>query len=243
MPTRPESASTPPQADAGTGAAWAAPIVKENLADVAWRSVRAALMEGHLKPGEPLYLRPMSHRFGISVTPMREALVRLVSTNALSMDERGTVIVPALTQSEVREIWEIRAELEGRAAAAAAARVTAADIAALEALNGQIIENVQAKDFAAAVRDNTRFHLMLAALSHKPVLIEMIEGLWIRSGPLLWHAYDKSAPPWNPSKHMEIIDALKSGDAKAAYKTLSREVLAGMNGFLLFAEPESPQVD
>lgn len=217
---------------------WARPIVKENLGDVAWRAIREALMEGHLKPGEPLHLRPLSARFNISVTPMREALLRLVSSTALSMDERGTVTVPALTRSEVQEIWEIRAMLEGRAAAFAAERATAEEIADLRRLNDEIVTQVKAKDFSAAVRANTRFHLALAGLARKPILSQMIEALWIRTGPLLWHSYDREAPRWTPSKHLVIIEALERRDGAAARDALSAEILTAMDGFMKFAEPD-----
>lgn len=226
------------QGGAGPGDGWARPIVKQNLGDVAWRTIRGALMEGHLKPGEPLHLRPLSARFGISVTPMREALLRLVSANSLTMDDRGTVMVPALTRAEVQEIWEIRAMLEGRAAGFAAERATADEIAALSTLNDEIVAHVQARDFSAAVRANTRFHLALAGLARRPVLSEMIEGLWVRTGPLLWHAYDREAPRWTPAKHLTIIAALRARDAAAARAEVSAEILTGMQGFMTFAAPD-----
>ncbi|WP_088625420.1 GntR family transcriptional regulator [Oceanicola sp. 22II-s10i] len=219
---------------------WARPIVKESLADIACRTIRTALMEGHLKPGEVMHLRPMSARFGISVTPMREALVRLVSANALAMDERGTVVVPELTQPELREIWEIRAEMEARAAGFAAARVTPDEIARLRALNDTITAAIADKDFAGAVRGNTRFHLMLSQLAGKPVLAELIESLWIRTGPILWHAYDRQAPRWTPSRHLQIIEALENRDSAMAADSIRKEILKGAEGFVRFATPEEP---
>ncbi|WP_375690123.1 GntR family transcriptional regulator [Pseudooceanicola sp. LIPI14-2-Ac024] len=220
------------------GPAWARPIVKESLADVAFRTLREALMEGHLKPGEALHLRPMSQQFGISVTPMREALLRLVSAGALMMDDRGTVTVPAFTRSQVQEIWGIRAELEGYAAAEAASRITAGEIAELKALNNGIVASVKARDFSGAVRGNTRFHIALAAASGQPILVEMIEGLWVRTGPLLWYSYDREAPRWTPSKHLTIIEALEARDAAAARRDIAAEIITGMQGFMKFAEPD-----
>lgn len=230
-------ASTAAAAPGGTPG-WVRPIVKESLADIACHTIRHALMEGHLKPGEVLHLRPMSARFGISVTPMREALVRLVSTNALAMDDRGTVVVPELTQSELREIWDIRADLEAKAVGFAAARVTPEEIAALRTLNQGIIDAVAARDFAEAVRGNTRFHLMLAGFSGRPVLTELIEGLWMRTGPILWHAYDRQAPRWTPSHHLQIIAALEARDGEAASRTLWGEIQKGGDGFVQFAAPD-----
>ena len=103
---------------------WAKPIERENLSDRAYTTIRNALMRGQLKPGERLRLRPLSERFGISLTPMREALLRLVFERAMTFDERGTVVVPSLTLAQLQEIRSIRMDLEGKAAASAAAHVT-----------------------------------------------------------------------------------------------------------------------
>lgn len=231
-----ETAGRPLGGDTGGG--WVQPIVKESLSDAAYHAIRNALMEGHLRPGETLSLRPMSARFGISVTPMREALLRLVSTNALVMDDRGTAMVPDLTRSEMQDICEIRAELEGRAIVATIARITNAEIDDLVQINDRIIAHVQAKVPAESLKANTRFHLALAGLSGKPVLVDMIESLWIRSGPLLWHSYDREAPRWTPDKHLRILDALRNRDADAARRALSGEILDGMTGYLKFAAPD-----
>jgi DNA-binding GntR family transcriptional regulator len=217
---------------------WAQPLRKESLGDAAFNTIRVALMEGYLKPGELLHLRPLSVRFGVSVTPMREALLRLMSCNALALDDRGTVMVPVLTKSELLEVWEIRAELESRAVRITADRITDAEIEALVVLNQEIADCIAAKDFAAAVRGNTRFHVAMAKLSGRRVLYELVEDLWVRTGPILWHSFDHKAPRWKPSRHNEILEALRQRDATAAGTALREEILAGSTSYLHFAAPD-----
>jgi len=232
------SAARPEQVTALPGGeGWARPIVKESLADAALRTIRAALMEGHLKPGEPLSLRPMSQRFGISVTPMREALLRLVSANALAMDDRGTVIVPDHTRFELTEIWDLRADIEAKAVTYAAARITDDEIAALEAHNQRIVEAVAVQDFTTSVRENTRWHLALAGMSGRPLLAELIESLWVRTGPILWHSHNRAAPRWTASRHNQIIAALRARDGATAASVLKAEIHKGLEGYVQFARP------
>ena len=130
---------------------WVRPIVKESLSERAYRELRLALMRGQLRPDTRLRLRPMSARFGISATPMREALLRLVAEKALALDARGSVVVPRLTLDQLLEIRAIRTDLEGRAAAAGAAR-DSAEVDALEAIHAQISQCHASRDFARAVK-------------------------------------------------------------------------------------------
>ena len=156
--------TAPPLKEMEGESGWAQPIAKESLADRAHIALRSALMRGQLKPGEKLLLRPTSQRFGVSATPMREALLRLVSVEALTLDGRGTVVVPTLTHAQLQEIRSIRLDLEGRAAATAAISAAPADIDALEAIpHIDIARCHKSEAFLEAVDLNTQFHLTLAA--------------------------------------------------------------------------------
>ena len=103
-----------------TEANWIKPIQRQNLSELAYVNLRDALMQGQMKPGEELPLRPISRSFGISATPMREALLRLVTESALEMDSRGRISVPHLTRAALMEVRKLRGFLEGNAAREAA---------------------------------------------------------------------------------------------------------------------------
>jgi DNA-binding GntR family transcriptional regulator len=211
---------------------WVRPIVKENLSERAYRELRIALMQGQLRPDTRLRLRPMSARFGISATPMREALLRLVSEKALALDARGSVFVPRLTLDQLMEIRAIRTDLEGRAAAAATA-APRAEIDALEEIHTQISQCHASGDFARAINLNTEFHLGLCRLARMPILGEIVELLWVRCGPILSHLYDDGLPDWEPHPHRRIIDALRQGDSEAARDAIREDIERGGSG--LFA--------
>jgi DNA-binding GntR family transcriptional regulator len=215
---------------------WVRPIVKESLSERAYRELRVALMRGQLRPDTRLRLRPMSARFGISATPMREALLRLVSEKALALDARGSVVVPRLALDQLLEIRAIRTDLEGRAAAAAIASPAGA-IDALEAIHVQISQCHASRDFAQAVNLNTEFHLSLCRLGRMPILYEIVELLWVRCGPILSHLYDDGVPDWEPHPHRRIIDALRRGDSDTARDAVREDIERGGSGLFAHVRP------
>ncbi|WP_420768061.1 GntR family transcriptional regulator [Roseovarius sp. S4756] len=218
--------------------AWASPITKENLGDRAYLALRAALMGGQLKPGEKLRLRPMSKRFGISATPMREAFLRLVSLDALALDARGTAMVPELTRDELIEIRNIRIDLEGRAAAAAATRATEAEIDALEAMHDELSRAFEAGDHARAIDLNTQFHLHLCRAGRMPIMLEIVETLWVRCGPLLSHLYDGGNPFHDIHPHVTVIEGLRARDPEMTRRAICHDIEHGGQGLLRHARPD-----
>lgn len=212
---------------------WAHPIIKENLSDIAYAALRNALMRGHLEPGDQLPLRPTSARFGISPTPMREALTRLVVERALTLDGRGTVTVPRLTLDQLLEIRSIRMDLEGRCAAQAAERATPEEIDALEALHRKIAQTQREAEFRTAVDLNTQFHLQLCQMARLPLTYEIIEGLWVRCGPILTHLYDAGLPEnWEPHPHIRVIDSLRDRNPEEARQAIIYDIENGGKGLL-----------
>lgn len=215
--------------------AWASPITKENLGDRAFFALRAALMGGQLKPGEKLRLRPVSKRFGISATPMREAFLRLVSLDALALDARGTAMVPELSREQLVEIRNIRLDLEGRAAAAAASCATRAEIDALDEMHMQLSRAFEAGDHAQAIDLNTQFHLHLCHAGRMPILLEIVENLWVRCGPLLSHLYDSGNPFHDVHPHLAVIEGLRARDPAVTQAALCHDIEHGGRGLLQHA--------
>jgi len=247
-PTRPRTGAVPPPRDETEDlpregetlrreSDWARPLVRENLSEAACRALRAALTEGRLRPGAALPLRPMSRRFAISVTPMREAMLRLAGERALSIDARGAASVPVLTTAQVDEIVVLREDLEGRAAAQAAARATPAEIDRLAEINEELVLRHAAGEIPEAVRLNTRFHLEACRLGGSPILSELVEGLWVRSGPLLWHSIDAHAPRWRPGPHRDLIAALRARDPEAARAAMVADAARWARGYRRYAAP------
>src|SRR5689334_3813553 len=111
------------------------PLSRDSLSTKAYQRLRHDLMEGRFRPGQKLKLRDIARELGTSPTPVREALARLVSDMALTQVDHHSVSVPAMNLERYLEIRDLRIELEGRAAAAAAERASDAAIAELARIN------------------------------------------------------------------------------------------------------------
>lgn len=220
--------------------AWGETITRENVSERAYLMLYEALMHGKLKPGERLLLRPLSRQFGISVTPMREALLRLVSKEALSLDARGTVVVPTLTRDQLLEIRDIRKDLEGRAAATAALHATPEAIEALAVIQARLMDSYRDGAYRDSVRLNTEFHLQLCRMARLPVVQVILESLWVRCGPILSHLYDEGTPSWEPHPHEDVLDALRAGDGDAARQAIRHDIEYGGQGLFEHAAPSLP---
>lgn len=207
---------------------WMQPIQRQNLSEMAYGRLRAALMTGEVRPGEELPLRPVSQRLGISATPLREALMRLVAERALDLDGRGRISVPHITKTELTEIRRVRAMLEGDAAREAARQRVPSEVAALQAIHDGMLAAQDAGDFGEAVSLNTQFHLHLFRIAKLPLSLTLVENLWMRCGPILSHLYDKGPPlDRDTHPHLFIIAAIRDGDAERAHDMLLYDIKHG----------------
>lgn len=210
------------------GAGWIQPIQRQSLSESAYSSMREALMQGRLMPGAELPLRPISRSFGISATPMREALLRLVTEHALEMDSRGRISVPHLRREALLEIRKIRIFLEGNAAREAAVKGDQAGILALEDIHEKLVAAQKASDFPLAIGLNTQFHLKLCEIGNLPISHELASNLWVRCGPLLSYLYEGGIPPaLHDHPHLKLIAAIRNGDPDMAHAALITDIEIG----------------
>lgn len=197
----------------------------ETLAEKVYARLRSALVGGRLVPGQKLVHRQLAQELGVSPTPVREALLRLVSEAALELDGRGVASVPRLHPDRYAEIMELRVMLEGRAAAQAARLASASDVAALRAIHARVMAARRDGDSAALLLENERFHFGVLDLARMPVLRRMVETLWTQAGPtitLLSGLPRPVSPDGHP--HDALLHALATGDAAAAREAMGRDL-------------------
>ena len=186
-------------------------------------------MRSRLKPGQKLVARQVADELGISVTPVRESLLRLVSENALSLDDRGTVVVPVLTLDRCIEIRDLRMLIEGEGAAHAAKLATDADIDELLAIHGRYTQTENEDNFAMALAENENFHFGVCRLARSAALFRIVENLWMQFGPTLSYLYDSKSRPFHGQKHghIRVIEALRKHDGELARKAMRQDILIG----------------
>lgn len=197
----------------------------DSVAGKVYKRLRNALVQGQLVPGQRLVHRLLADELDVSPTPVREALLRLVSEGALELDARGIAWVPRLAVDRYDEIIDLRVDLEGRAAARAALLATPADIANLAAIQARFLKGRAVMDRAVVLTENERFHFGVIAIAAMPVLQRVVESLWVQVGPtisLLFSAPRVLSPEGHA--HDALIAALKARDADAARAAIGRDL-------------------
>lgn len=198
---------------------------EETLAEKVYRRLRGALMAGRLVPGQKLVHRLLASDLGVSPTPVREALLRLVSEGALELDARGIAWVPRLAVDRYDEIMDLRVELEGRAAARAALLATAAEVDALREIQARLMEGRRAMDVRVVLEENERFHFGALAIARMPVLQRMVESLWVQVGPTISLLISVPRPvSAKDHPHAAWLRALATHDPDGARAAVERDL-------------------
>jgi DNA-binding GntR family transcriptional regulator len=220
---------TPPLDIDGPSGRFGRPISKESLSQQAYQAIRSSLMRSRLKPGQKLIAREVARDLGISVTPVRESLLRLVSEHGLIMDERGTVMVPTLDLARCIEIRDLRTLVEGEGAARAARVATDAEIDELAAIHARYMETERIEDFSTALAENENFHFTLCRMAQSPALFRIVENLWMQFGPVLSYLYDGQGRPFRGQKHghVLVIESLRKRDPELARQAITQDILVG----------------
>jgi DNA-binding GntR family transcriptional regulator len=203
-------------------------LTRTTLNDRVYETLRAALLEGRLRPNQRLKIRDLAARMGTSETPVREAVMQLVRERALTLQTSRSLTVPRLSVAQYLELREIRLELEGLAASRAAGQVTAREIAALGKLHARLLRAEEAGDAADAVRTNWHLHATIYGAARMPELFGLIQRLWLRNGPLLTFLYPHAAPTYpGRHRHLDVIDALRARDGAAVRAAIQADTIEG----------------
>ncbi len=210
-----------------------APAPKGGLAGFAERALKQAIQEGRLRPGERLVTRPLAARLGMSPTPVREALLKLVAGSILETMSSQAFRVPVLDAARYMELADIRRALEGLAAERATQQIEAAEIAALRTINDKLQAAKMAADPEAALALNRAFRFGLYEAARMPALLEMIERLWLQIGPTLNFLYPQQQPAAAGHHNYDaILAGLERGDGAAVRTAINRAIDDG-NSILL----------
>ena len=195
-----------------------APVERETLNDRVYLELKNSIMEGRFKPGAVLTLRTVSDALGTSMMPVRDAMRRLVSERALEVRPTRKIALPVLSVEQFLELRRIRMLLEGDAVALAAERITPHQLATCKALLKKLdeIDEENAREFWAL---NHQLHFAIYEAADSPLLLSLIEMLWLQIGPLLTRIAVTRAVKDAADPHALLIDALERQnpvDARAA---------------------------
>ena len=219
------------------------PLKTGNLSERVYGAVRNALVEGRYEPGERLTIAGLANELGVSITPVRETIFRLVSEKALEMKAATAIHVPELTPDQMREIQRIGILLEGEAAEVAAQKITSRQLKSLENIQEQLGEAARGDPIRAA-RLNRRFHFNLMAAADMPVLHATVENMWALKGPILriYQLETMGKAAMEQHVHYDVLDGLRNRDGEKARGAIQRDI-AGCNDMISWIKERQKETE
>lgn len=188
--------------------------------------LRAAVMAGELEPGVVYSAPRLAEQFGVSATPVREAMLDLDKEGLVEIVRNKGFRVTRLSAKELDDITQLRAYLEVPAVRAIAdAGIAPADLARLRPMAAEIEAAARRRDFIAHVAVDLEFHLSLLALAGNPRLVELVRSLRMSSrltGLRSDSDLDAMFASWH--EHAELLDRIEARDADGAEAVMRRHI-------------------
>lgn len=196
--------------------------------DSVYRHLRTRILHGDIAPGQAMTLRGIGSDYGVSMTPAREAVRRLVAEGALSLSASGRVATPELSNDRIEELAALRALIEVELASRALPRAHMALIERLQAINVTIADQIARQDAVGYIRTNLEFHRSLYLRAQAPAMLAMAETVWLQLGPTMRSLYGRLRRKEPPHFHRVIIAALKAGDEPGLRLAVRSDVTQGL---------------
>lgn len=196
--------------------------------DRVYRGLRSRIMHGDIAPGHALTLRGIGKEYGVSMTPAREAVRRLVAEGALTLSSSGRVSTPELSNERIEELAALRSLIEVELASRALPRAHMALIERLQTINAAVGDAAMRQDAVAYIRTNLEFHRTLYLRAQAPAMLAMAETVWLQMGPTMRALYVRLKRKDPPHYHRLIIAALKAGDEPGLRLAVRSDVTQGL---------------
>jgi DNA-binding GntR family transcriptional regulator len=203
-------------------------LLPNNRAAEVYEELRRAIVEGTIRPNERLIESELAERLDVSRTPVRESMLRLAGDGLIVSRRRGWV-VREHSPKEIREVYEVRAALEGFAARLAALRATDDELARLRRLNAECLAHIDEWDRAELVAHNDEFHEFVIAVADNQLLSDLIHQ---NSNHYFMHRIAGFLSDDEVRKsiigHQELVEALSERDEDKAERAAQAKVFESM---------------
>ena len=193
-----------------------------------YRALREMILFGELAPGQPVTIQGLVGVLDVGMTPVREAIRRLTSEGALIFKGNRRVSVPQPDMAQWNEIAFARLSVEPELARLATKNIGVPEIARLIEYDEQLNAAIDRGDVRGYLENNYRFHAYLYDLAESEVLSSIANMLWLRAGPSLRVVLGRYGTANLPDKHVEAIDALKSGDGDRVAAAVRGDIEQGI---------------
>ncbi len=201
-------------------------------------ALRTAILRGDLPPDASLTVGRIAQMLGMSPTPVREAIRTLQAEGLLQHQPHHTVSVNSYTTKDIRDLYQMRADLESQATRIAAPRLSDADLDRLAALNEQMRRLAASDSIDALNRLNADWHLLIYSAADNRILLDLVQHLWKRFvWDVNWILPGRALR--SIEEHDAVLGALRSRDADEAVKRMRAHLQYGEEFAVEYLEKRS----
>ena len=202
-------------------------VPQSRLQDYVYDKLSALILNGDIAPGQLITVQTLSKAFGVSATPVREALQKLVAAKALETIAGRSIGIPPLRREQLIELTRVRVLIEGAAAEWATPNVSNDVIRQLEGQLSEMLIAAKRRDVKAYLRSNTDFHFNIYKLCGSELTYSIIQGLWLKSVPHFHHMYELDRYTKANRHHDSVMKALKARDGVKVREGICADILTG----------------
>lgn len=193
-----------------------------------YQQLRTQILFGELAPGQAITIQGLTNSLNAGMTPVREAIRRLISDGALTFQGNRRVSVPVLTAQDANELYFARKSIESELTRRAALHIKPVELTELTRIDDALDAAISAGDIAGYLSRNYQFHTTLYSYANAPILAELVERLWLRFGPSLRVVCGRMGTQNLPDWHKDILTALRSNDPAEAARAMNRDIEQGI---------------
>lgn len=192
-----------------------------------YAELRQMILFGDLAPGQAVTIQGLVTRLNAGMTPVREALRRLIAEGALTLQGNRRVSVPVLTLSGVEELGFMRLTLEPELTRRAARHMTSKSLDKLRGIDAALNAAITAGDIGGYLTHNYRFHSAIYDNADAPIMAATVDRLWLSFGPSLRVVCGRFGTANLPDKHADLLAAFERQDVEAAATAMAEDVSQG----------------
>jgi len=207
---------------------------RKSLRDVAYDELRSRIIGLDLAPGTRLIERDLAEELAVSRIPLREAMQRLERDGLVVVVPRQGAIVSPFTVDDVRDLFDVRENLEVLAARLAAERADEEGLAALAAQLDTARDATERGDKAAIAAANAKFHALIVDLAANPLLESILQPLEART-QWLFHLTKERDATVQCREHEELLAAIADHDPDRAAESAFHHVHSGREASMRMA--------
>lgn len=240
MPRRKPHTDTAPRSSGETpGELMLLPIRRQTLTNMTVDAIRERILRGHYPEGEPLRQDAIGAELGVSRIPVREALRQLEAEGLVIFNPHRGAVVSVLSLKQIRELFELRAEIEGDLIRRAVPKMTDEDHARADEILDAYEAALRSGQVSGWGALNWQFHATLYAPADRELTMSIVSKLhthsdrYLRMQLALTHGESRAR-----NEHRSIAVAARKGDAAQASKLLRAHIIGAGRALVEFLEGE-----